>query len=484
MKIEDSIFPTALTFGDVLIKPNYSEVIPSIVDTATFLTNKIKLHIPIISAGMDTVTESQMAIAMARSGGIGVIHKNLSIAAQSGEIKKVKRFESGIVADPICITENTTLSEVLKLMAEFRVSGFPVLDSENNLCGILTNRDIRFATNFSETAKMYMTKNVITVEKDTSKDEIKKLFARHRIEKLVMVHGKKCVGLITVKDTLKASENSTSTKDNEGRLMVAGAIGTGKEHLERAFALAEAGADALVVDTAHGHSKGVIDMVKSIKDKISIEVIAGNIVTKEAVKALHDAGADAVKVGIGPGSICTTRIVSGVGVPQFSAILECAKEATKLGIPIIADGGIKSSGDIAKAIGAGASSVMIGSMLAGTDESPGEIVVYDGNSYKEYRGMGSMGAMIAGSSDRYFQAGSTKEKLVPEGVEARVPYKGSVSPLLYQMVGGLRSGMGYTGSANIKEMQSKCQFVKITDAGLKESHPHGVIITKEAPNYS
>ena len=397
---------------------------------------------------------------------------------------RLKRFESGIVADPICITENTSLGEAIKLMVEYGVSGFPVLDSENNLCGILTNRDIRFVENFEDKVSAHMTRNVITVNKNASKAEIKKLFSQHRIEKLVMVDGKKCIGLITVKDTLRAVTNNISTKDEEGRLMVAAAVGTGKEHLERAFALVEAGVDVIVIDTAHGHSKGVIDMVKSIKDKMPIEVIAGNVVTKEAVKALFEAGASGVKVGIGPGSICTTRVVSGVGVPQFSAILECANEAMKLGIPVIADGGIRSSGDIAKAIGAGASSVMLGSMLAGTDESPGEIVVYDGNSYKEYRGMGSMGAMIAGSSDRYFQSGASKEKLVPEGVEARVPYKGSVAPLLYQMVGGLRSGMGYTGSKNIKDMQTNCKFVRITEAGLKESHPHGVIITKEAPNYS
>ena len=396
----------------------------------------------------------------------------------------MKRFESGIVSDPICIREENTLEETIKLMHEFEVSGFPVLNAEGNLVGILTNRDIRFAHDLNEKVKNLMTKDVITISSKATKEEIKNLFYKHRIEKLVVVEGKKCIGLITVKDTLKAVTNQTATKDFEGRLCVAAAVGTGLEHLERVSALVEAGVDAIIVDTAHGHSKGVIDMVRTIKGKFPVEVIGGNVATAEAVKALFEAGADAIKVGIGPGSICTTRIVTGVGVPQLSAILECSEEAKKLGISIIADGGIRTSGDIAKAIGAGADTVMLGSLLAGTDESPGQIVVYDGNSYKEYRGMGSMGAMIAGSADRYFQAGSKVEKLVPEGVEARVPYKGSVSPVIYQMVGGLRSSMGYTGSKNIAEMKQKCKFVRITDAGLRESHPHGVTITKEAPNYS
>jgi IMP dehydrogenase len=478
-------FTLALSFGDVLIVPAYSEVIPSMVDVSTFLTKKIKLHVPIISAAMDTVTESKMAIALAQSGGIGCIHKNMSILSQANEVKKVKRFESGIVTDPICIREDSTLETALKLMAEHDVSGFPVLDVSGNLVGILTSRDIRFASDVNEKISSLMTKDVITVTKNTSKEEIKNLFYQNRIEKLVMVEGKKCIGLITVKDTLRAVHNKSATKDEEGRLRVAAAVGGfSAEQIERAFALAEAGADVLIVDTAHGHSKGVIDMIKEIKSKLSVEVIGGNVATPQAVKALVEAGADAIKVGIGPGSICTTRIVTGVGVPQLSAILECYKEARKYGIPIIADGGIRVSGDIAKAIGAGASSVMLGSLLAGTDESPGQIAVYEGNSYKEYRGMGSMGAMMAGSSDRYFQHGSKPEKLVPEGVEARVPYKGAVAPVIYQMVGGLRSAMGYTGSSSIEEMMKNCKFVRITDAGIKESHPHGVIITKEAPNYS
>ena len=480
----NKIFETALTFGDVLIKPNYSEIIPSLVETKTFLTKKIILQSPVISASMDTVTESKMAITMAQNGGIGCIHKNMSIEAQANEIKKVKRFESGIVSDPICIKETNTISEAIALMKEYNVSGFPVLNEAKQLVGILTNRDIRFAKNLNQTVSSLMTKDVITVSKNASKEEIKNLFCTHKVEKLVVVENGKCTGLITAKDTLKTGTSEISTKDAEGRLMVAGAVGTGAEHLERAFALVEAGVDLIIVDTAHGHSKGVIDMVRSIKGKMPVEVVGGNIATKEAVKALADAGADCVKIGIGPGSICTTRIVTGVGVPQFSAVLECAEEAKKLGISCIADGGIRTSGDIAKAIGAGADAVMLGSMLAGTDESPGQIIVYEGSSYKEYRGMGSMGAMMAGSADRYFQSGSKAEKLVPEGVEARIPYKGSVSPLIYQMVGGLRSAMGYTGSKNIKEMQTKCQFVRITDAGLKESHPHGVFITKQAPNYS
>jgi IMP dehydrogenase len=474
----------ALTFSDVLIKPNYSEIIPSLVDTATQLTKQIKLRSPIISAAMDTVTESKMAITLSQNGGIGCIHKNMSIEHQVNEVKKVKRFESGIVLDPICIQENQTIASAIALMQEHGVSGFPVLNSNNKLVGMLTNRDIRFASNLEQSVKTLMTQDVITVNTNATKEEIKKLFSLHKVEKLVVVDGDKCTGLITAKDTLKTVTSEISTKDSQERLMVAAAVGTGDSQMERAFALIEAGVDLIIVDTAHGHSKGVLDMVRSIKGRTPVEVIGGNVATKEAVRALADAGADCVKIGIGPGSICTTRVVSGVGVPQFSAVLECAEEAKKLGITSIADGGIRTSGDIAKAIGAGADAVMLGSILAGTDESPGQIIVYEGSSYKEYRGMGSMGAMIAGSSDRYFQANTKAEKLVPEGVEARVPYKGSVAPLIYQMVGGLRSSMGYTGNKTIKEMQNNCHFVRITDAGLKESHPHGVFITKQAPNYS
>lgn len=477
-------FKLGLTFGDVLIIPNYSDIIPTLADTSTFLTSKVKLNSPIISAAMDTVTESRMAIALAQNGGIGCIHKNINAIEQANEVKKVKRFESGIVSDPICISQEDTLEKAISLMQEFNVSGFPVLSKEGNLVGILTNRDIRFASNLQGEVKNFMTREVITVNKNATREQIKNLFYKHKVEKLIITENEKCIGLITVKDTLKAALNPIATKDEEGRLIVAAAIGTGAEHLERATALVEAGVDIIIVDTAHGHSKGVIEMVNQIKKCMSVEVIAGNIATSEAVKALKEAGADAVKVGIGPGSICTTRVVTGVGVPQFSAILECVEAAKNLGLPVIADGGIRSSGDIAKAIGAGASAVMLGSLLAGTDESPGQVVVYEGNSYKEYRGMGSMGAMIAGSSDRYFQAGAKAEKLVPEGVEARVPYKGSVAPIIYQMVGGLRSGMGYAGCKNIQEMQNKCKFIRITEAGLKESHPHGILITKEAPNYS
>lgn len=477
-------FKLALSFGDVLIVPSYSEILPNSVDTTSFLTKKIKLNIPIISAAMDTVTESKMAISMAQNGGIGCIHKNMSIIDQANEVRKVKRFESGVVSDPICIKEDNTLEEVIKFMHEFEVSGFPVLNNEGNLVGILTNRDIRFVRNMKERVKNLMTTNVITVTKNTSKEEIENLFYKNRVEKLIMVEGRKVIGLITVKDTVKAVSNNISTKDDEGRLRTAAAVGTEKDSLDRVNALVEAGVDVVVVDTAHGYSKGVIDVVKAIKARFSVEVIVGNVVTPEAVALLHDIGADAIKVGIGPGSICTTRVVAGAGVPQFSAILECAEEARKFGIPIIADGGIRASGDIAKSIGAGASVVMLGSLLAGTEESPGQIIVYEGNSYKEYRGMGSVGAMIAGSSERYFQNATKPEKLVPQGVEARVPYKGSVSPVIYQMVGGLRASMGYTGSQTIAEMQSNTKFVRITESGLKESHPHSVIITKEAPNYS
>ena len=487
MKFDDR-FPISLTFSDVLLIPQYSEVLPANADTSTFVTRNCKLNVPILSAPMDTVTEFKMAIALAQNGGLGVIHKNMTPERQASEVRRVKRFESGVVSDPICINESATLSEAINLMKEHSISGFPVINNVGQLVGILTNRDIRFAKDLSESVANLMTKDVVTVSKKISKDEARKLFHQHRIEKLVVVDKNgKCAGLLTVKDIEKAVSHPMAAKDKKERLLVAAAVGAGDSGIARATALIEEEVDIIVVDTAHGHSSGVIDTVRRIKKEFGskVDVIGGNIVTADAVKALVDAGADAVKVGIGPGSICTTRIVAGVGVPQLSAVIACANEAIKHGIPVISDGGIRNSGDIAKAIAAGASSVMLGGLFAGTDESPGEIVIFQGRSYKEYRGMGSIGAMSGrdGSSDRYFQSGQQKEKLVPEGVEGRVPYKGQVSGVVYQLTGGLKSSMGYTGNATIREMQQNCKFTRITDSGLKESHPHNIMITKETPNY-
>jgi IMP dehydrogenase len=475
-----------LTFDDVLLVPDYSEVLPHQVNITTKITKKIKLNTPIISAAMDSVTESDMAIAMAQNGGIGCIHKNLSIAKQRDEVVKVKKFESGMVVNPITIEPDALIKDALKLMEKHHISGIPVVSKSKVLQGILTNRDVRFLIDKNQKISEVMTKNnLVTVSPNVSDKEAKELLQKYKIEKLLVVNAEnECIGLITVKDIQKSKEFPYAAKDSFGRLRVAAAVGVGADFYERAEALYSAGADILVVDTAHGHSKGVIDAVKKIKKDFEIEVIAGNIATSEAAKTLIQAGVDAVKVGIGPGSICTTRVVAGVGVPQLSAIYDVAKYCRSKKVPVIADGGIKYSGDIAKAIAVGADCVMIGGMLAGTKESPGEIILYQGRSYKLYRGMGSITAMAKGSADRYFQQDVKKtQKLVPEGVEGRVPYKGTVSDVLHQMVGGLRASMGYCGKANLAEMKMKAKIIKITNAALKESHPHDITITREAPNY-
>lgn len=481
-------FREALTFDDVLLQPAASDVLPTDVDTSTYITSKIKLGIPLISAAMDTVTESNLAIAMAQNGGIGCIHKNLSIEEQAHEVKRVKKFESGIVMDPVTIHPEATLAEALRLMAEQRISGIPVVEKgTGKLAGILSNRDVRFANNLRQPVSELMTKeNLVTVKQSISQEEAKKLLHRHRIEKLLVVDDVyRCVGLITVKDIEKSQAFPNACKDDEGRLRVAAAVGTGQSGYERATALIEAGVDLLVVDTAHGHSKGVLEAVSRIKKSNGmVQVIGGNVATAEGARALIDAGVDGVKVGIGPGSICTTRIIAGVGVPQLTAIMDAVEMCRKHNVSVIADGGIKYSGDLAKAIAGGANCAMIGSLLAGTEESPGEIILYQGRSYKSYRGMGSLGAMARGSADRYFQQDITdKLKLVPEGVEGRVPFKGPVSDVIHQLIGGLRAAMGYTGNATISAMHTNCSFVKITNAGLRESHAHDIIITREAPNY-
>lgn len=478
-------FPLTLTFDDVLLKPAASEVLPRNVDTRTRL-GEMELGIPLMSAAMDTVTEHKLAIAMAQHGGMGCIHKNMDLAAQASEVRAVKKFESGMVVNPVTIRPEASLSEAYSLMDAHHISGIPVTKDDGTLVGILTNRDVRFASDPSQKIAELMTDKLITVTENISREEAKKLLHQHRIEKLLVVDkSHRCVGLITVKDIEKADRYPLAAKDSFGRLRVSAAVGTGAEGLARAEALMAAEVDVLVVDTAHGHSQGVIDTVRQIKERAKHQtVIAGNIASAEAAEALIKAGADAVKVGIGPGSICTTRIVAGVGVPQLSAILEVAEVTRKKGITLIADGGIKFSGDLAKAVAAGADIVMIGSLFAGTEESPGDVVLYQGRSYKTYRGMGSVGAMARGSADRYFQQEVADAlKLVPEGVEGRVPYKGSVSGVIHQMVGGLRAAMGYTGNATIADMQSRAQFVRMTGAGLKESHAHDIMITREAPNY-
>jgi len=481
-----AMFPEALTFDDVLLKPRESAVLPLDADTGTFLTNKIKLGIPLVSAAMDTVTESQLAIAMAQNGGIGCIHKNMTIAAQAAEIRLVKKFESGMVVDPLTIAPDATLSQALGLMKKERISGIPVVEKNGKLAGILTNRDVRFAANPRQPVSELMTKkNLVTVKKGAGRDQAKKLLHKYRIEKLLVVDDNfRCIGLITVKDIEKSLAYPNATKDAKERLRVMGAVGTGTEGRKRAEALVEAEADAIVVDTAHGHSKSVLETVRWIKKNHDVQLIAGNIATAEGAKALIDAGADAVKVGIGPGSICTTRIVAGVGVPQLSAIMEVVEACKKAKVKIVADGGIKYSGDLAKAIAAGADAAMLGGLFAGTLESPGEVILFQGRSYKTYRGMGSIGAMARGSADRYFQQEiSDQLKLVPEGVEGRVPFKGPVSGVVHQLIGGLKAAMGYTGNATIAAMQKNCEFVRITNAGLKESHVHDVTITHETPNY-
>ncbi|MCA1909937.1 MAG: IMP dehydrogenase [Magnetospirillum sp.] len=478
----------ALTFDDVLLVPAESDVLPNSVDTRTRITRSIELGIPLVSAAMDTVTESGLAIALAQAGGIGVIHKNLDIQAQAAEVRKVKKFESGMVVNPVTIHPDQTLAEALRLMADFKISGIPVVErGSRKLVGILTNRDVRFASDVNQPVAELMTKDkLVTVREGVDKEEAKRLLHTHRIEKLLVVDGDyRCTGLVTVKDIEKAKAHPNACKDEQGRLRTAAATGVGIDGIKRAEALLEAEVDIIVVDTAHGHSLGVIEAVRQIKAMSSkAQVIGGNIATPEAARALADAGADAVKVGIGPGTICTTRMVAGVGVPQLSAIMEVSEVTRERGICLIADGGIKYSGDIAKAIAAGADCVMIGSLFAGTEESPGEVFLYQGRSYKSYRGMGSIGAMARGSADRYFQADVNDSlKLVPEGVEGRVPYKGPVGTVIHQMVGGLRAGMGYTGNRTIPEMQTRCTFRRITSAGLRESHVHDISITKEAPNY-
>jgi len=473
----------ALTFEDVLLVPQYSEVLPKEVSLETKLTRNISLKIPMVSAAMDTVTEYRAAIAMARLGGIGIIHKNMDIETQCKQVKKVKKSESGIIIDPIYVYPDATLADAEELMNEFKISGVPVINEHNKLLGILTNRDMRFEKDMSKRADEVMTKMpLITASKGISLDDAADIMHKNKIEKLPIVDDEGFLkGLVTIKDIKKRIEYPNSNKDAFGRLVVGAAIGVGQ--MDRAKALVEAGADVLVLDSAHGHSKGIIDTVKEIKETLEVDVIAGNIATAEATEALIEAGVDAVKVGIGPGSICTTRIVAGVGVPQISAIDECAGAARKHGVPVIADGGIKYSGDISKALAVGASCVMAGSLLAGTEESPGDTIMFQGRQYKSYRGMGSIGAMQKGSTDRYFQEGTASDKLVPEGIEGRVPFRGSIAGIVHQMMGGLRSSMGYCGSESIEAFWDKSEFVEITSAGLKESHVHDVIITQEAPNY-
>jgi len=473
-----------LTFDDVLLVPAASEVLPRDVDTTTRLTKTITLNIPLVSAGMDTVTESRMAIAMAREGGIGVIHKNMSIERQAMEVDRVKRSEHGVISDPIYLSPDSPISEALVLMERYRISGVPVTEN-GKLVGILTNRDLRFEKDFNQQVGKVMTKNnLVTAPVGTTLEQAKEILQKHKVEKLPIVDDDfNLRGLITIKDIEKARQYPMSAKDKDGRLLVAAAVGGSADTMDRVEALVNAKVDAVVIDTAHGHSRSVLDTVYKIKSKYSdLQVIAGNVGTAEGTRDLISAGADAVKVGIGPGSICTTRVVAGAGVPQITAIYDCSQEAAKYDIPIIADGGVKYSGDVTKAIAAGADAVMLGSLLAGTEESPGEIEIYQGRSYKVYRGMGSLGAMKEGSKDRYFQ--EDQKKLVPEGVEGRVPYRGTLADAVFQIIGGLRAGMGYCGAANIEALKKNTKFIRITPAGLRESHPHDVVITKEAPNYS
>jgi len=481
------ILGEGITFDDVLLVPRYSETLPRDANTSARLTRTITLHIPVISAAMDTVTDSSMSIALARDGGIGIIHKNMPIAKQAEEVDKVKRSESGMIRKPITLTSDRTVRDAQELMAKYKVSGFPVVDSSNKLVGIVTNRDMRFAMNSTETVAGIMTsKDLVTARLGTTMEEAEVILQQHRIEKLPIVDDNDVlVGLMTVKDIQKKKKHPNAAKDELGRLRVGAALGIAPDTLDRVAALVDAGVDVVIVDTAHGHTKGVIDMVRAVKQRYpDLQVIAGNIATAEAALALIEAGADALKVGIGPGSICTTRVVAGVGVPQITAIMNVASEARKHGVPVIADGGIKQTGDLAKAIAAGADTVMLGGMLAGHEESPGEKVLLEGRAYKIYRGMGSLSAMGQGSADRYFQDVEDEiAKLVPEGIEGRVPFKGNVSDTIYQLVGGLRASMGYCGCATISDMQQHAQFVRMTAAGLRESHPHDVIITKESPNY-
>jgi IMP dehydrogenase len=482
--IRELIKKEGLTFDDVLLIPQSSNVLPGEVDLTTYLTRKIKLNIPLMSAAMDTVTEARLAIAIAREGGIGIIHKNMSIQEQADQVDKVKRSEHGVIVDPFYLSAEHLLSDAMNLMEKYRISGVPITD-HGRLVGIITNRDIRFETDFTKKIKDVMTsENLVTAPEGTTLTQAQDTLRKYKIEKLPIVDKNGMLkGLITIKDIEKAIQYPNSAKDQNGRLLAGAAVGIAKDTMERVEALIQAKVDVIAVDTAHGHSRGVVNEVKAIKSKYpDLQLIAGNVATAEATRALIEAGADCIKVGIGPGSICTTRVVAGIGVPQITAIYDCAQEADKYDIPIIADGGIKYSGDITKAIAAGGSVVMIGSLLAGTEESPGETEIYQGRRFKVYRGMGSMSAMAAGSKDRYFQEG--QRKLVPEGVEGRVPFKGSLSDSVYQLIGGLRAGMGYCGTPTIQDLRTKASFIKITGAGLKESHPHDIYITKEAPNYS
>jgi IMP dehydrogenase len=488
MQRAGSAIREALTFDDVLLEPSHSEVLPAEVDVGTSLTREIELGIPLLSAAMDTVTEAKLAIAMAQHGGIGVIHRNLSPAAQADEVRKVKKFEAGMVVNPITLGPEATLAEALDLMAAHGISGIPVVEGEaRRLVGILTNRDVRFATDPEVPVRQLMTADkLVTVREGVAREEAKQLLHRHRIEKLLVVDADyRLIGLITVKDIEKAQTFPHACKDDHGRLRVGAATGVGPAGLERAEALIEAGVDLLVVDTAHGHSARVLDAVERIRRLSNrAQLVAGNVATLAGAKALIDAGADAVKVGIGPGSICTTRVVAGVGVPQLAALIDLAEHCHQRGVPVIADGGIRSSGDLAKAIAAGADCAMIGSLFAGTDESPGEVYLYQGRSYKAYRGMGSLGAMARGSADRYFQEEIRESlKLVPEGIEGQVPFRGPVANIIHQLVGGLRAAMGYTGNASIRAMQQGCTFLRVTQAGVREGHVHDVGITREAPNY-
>ena len=482
----DGPIPEGLTFDDVLLVPSASDVLPSQVDTRTRLSRGITLNIPLASAAMDTVTESRLAIAMAQMGGIGVIHKNLKIDEQAGEVDKVKRSESGMIVDPITMRPQEKIAEALDLMARYRISGVPITEPDGKLLGILTNRDLRFELRVDLPVSERMTKtNLVTVPEGTTLEEAKAILHQHRIEKLLVVDkGFRLKGLITVKDIQKVIKYPNACKDSMGRLRVGAAVGVGKDSVERAQVLMDARADILVVDTAHGHSRGVLEMVSRLREKFpEVQIMAGNVGTAQATAELVRRGVDAVKVGVGPGSICTTRIISGAGMPQLTAILDSARAAQEMGVPIVADGGIKFSGDITKALSAGASSVMIGSLFAGTEESPGETLLYQGRAFKEYRGMGSIGAMKEGSRDRYFQDEYDERKLVPEGIEGRVPFKGSLQPLIEQLMGGLRAGMGYCGAADLEILRKTARFVRITSSGLRESHVHDVIITKEAPNY-
>jgi IMP dehydrogenase len=488
LAFERKLGKEGLTFDDVLLVPDESRILPNDVSTVTRLTPSITLEIPILSAAMDTVTEARLAIALAREGGLGIVHRNLSIEDQVAEVDKVKRSESGMIVEPVTLPADASVAEALELMERYRISGVPITDEAGVLVGILTNRDLRFETDTAQPVSALMTsRNLVTAPVGTTLDEASEILHRNKIEKLPVVDGEgRLKGLITVKDIAKRIKYPDATKDDQGRLRVGAAVGVGNDALERAAALVEAEVDVLVVDTAHGHSHGVLDVVRTIKSRHDVELIAGNVATGEGARALVDAGADAVKLGVGPGSICTTRVVAGVGVPQVTAVVEAAQALVGQDVPIVADGGIRSSGDIAKAIAAGADAVMLGSMLAGTDEAPGEVIVVQGERFKEYRGMGSLAAMRARSfsKDRYFQGDvEDVDKLVPEGIEGRVPYKGPLAPIVHQVVGGLRQAMGYCGTATIAEMKERTRFVRITPAGLLESHPHGVTITKDAPNY-